>query len=166
MINIKKFFKYLFSLAYKKSNQFLFYKTWQQKMLWFIHWEYVKKYKEPFFKEDFIAYSFGPMNWDIFWEQNGYYLKWFEKTYFEFEEIEHREDEDLISFLKRKFYVEFNVKNKEKLWDTFLFAYEKYSYKNPKELVDLSHKQKSWINNKDDKKIIKIEDILVDDEIK
>lgn len=181
-INITHFLKYLFAFYYVDTGEREVYRTWVQKILWFTHWKFYRRYQLPFFSENFQSYKYGPVSWTVLKTQF-FGTEALKNTQYSMEEILDYHENNLIDEFKntlksdflndfsQDFEETFDLKQrKEDLdlrWSCFVFVYERLKKFRPKELINLSHKQKSFkiAATNPLSKIIFNETILEDDEI-
>lgn len=102
---------------------------WQQKMIFFIHWSYLHEKNELFFSDTFEAWPLGPVSFQLYKIQK-------EKSRF----ILTNNHDNTEIYLEKKF-------NNLEMWEHFKKIFEKYSKYTTWELVEESHKLKSWQKN-------------------
>lgn len=111
--------------------------VWQQKMIFFIHWNYLHEKNELFFSDTFEAWPLGPVSFLLYKKQK-------EKIKLPLSNDKIKKEIDL----DKEFNELFSLENKEK-WEYFKICFEKYSKFSTWELVQKSHKLESWQKNFD-----------------
>lgn len=111
---------------------------WQQKILFFIHFEYLRENK-IFFKDNFEAWVYGPIISNVFDLQKEY-KNWL--IDFKIENLEKLKE----CFLD-KFKFEKTQNELEKMWNSFENTFQKYEKFSPIELIEKTHKLNSWNKN-------------------
>ncbi|AJC49589.1 DUF4065 domain-containing protein [Mycoplasma flocculare] len=181
-ISITNFLKYLFAFYYIDTGEREVYRTWVQKILWFTHWKFYRMYQISFFSENFQSYKYGPISWAVLKTQF-FGAEAFKDSEYKIDDIFDYRANNLIdefkNILKNDFLNDFSQdfdetfeqqQKKEDLdlrWNCFVFVYERLKKLCPKDLINLSHGQKSFKNAAKNllSKIIFNETILEDDEI-
>lgn len=129
----RDFMKFLIRYSKLKNNMFADKITWQQKMLFFIQFEYFKTSKNKensFFNDEFIAWQYGPVILDVYKKQRLLY-DWFDED----KEFKLLNEEGL----KSRF-------NNDEKWNSFIQTYNKYAHLNSLILSYESHKLNCWKN--------------------
>ncbi|AAZ44101.2 hypothetical protein EHI52_00070 [Mesomycoplasma hyopneumoniae] len=181
-INITNFLKYLFAYYYIDTGEREVYRTWVQKILWFTHWKFYRMYQIPFFSENFQSYKYGPISWTVLQTQF-FGIESFKNSQYNIDEILDFHQNNLVdefkNRLKEDFLNDFNedfgetfdenqIKGDLDLrWSCFVFVFEKLKKFRPKDLINLSHSQKSFkiAAKNPHSKVIFNETILDDEEI-
>ncbi|MBN3534715.1 type II toxin-antitoxin system antitoxin SocA domain-containing protein [Mycoplasma procyoni] len=173
-IDVFYFMKYLllYSKIKDKNYNYWTYKTWQQKVLWFSDYTFLKQNKTRFFDSSFLAYFFGPIEFDILnfqylndnkvWyttKENAWnYVFWDPQqnmnVYYKKSSIK------LIEELKEEFLKEFN--NDQERWDHFTKIADLCFKFRPYSLTEISHKHQSWKNAEKEKREITTQEMIDD----
>ncbi|VEU59418.1 Uncharacterised protein [Mesomycoplasma neurolyticum] len=138
-IKAKEFMPFFLKYVKIKNAQFQQDNLWTQKMLFFIHWEYLKKNKKIFFQDEFEAWPYGPTLREIYRKQKTYY-GWFYQDKIkdiDFHLIKNADE------LKDEFIKIFGSLNLNK-WTSFEKTFKKFSKYFAFELVNISHELDSW----------------------